>query len=112
MTEQAATDRMSDRYAALATKSANEAQAAANRADMAVGGEEPRDAKRARREAKEWAETCLKDAMRAHGAYAAETGRFEATHDGAEAAQRKAEKSRDHAAQVYREMKGGGKDAD
>jgi hypothetical protein len=112
MTEPVANDRMSDRYASLASKSANEAQAAANRADLAVGGEEPRDAKRARREAKEWAETCLKDAMRAHGAFAAETGRFEATHEGAEAALRKAEAARDHAAQVYREMKGGTRDAD
>ncbi|MNS44821.1 hypothetical protein D3C72_772720 [compost metagenome] len=50
--------------------------------------------------------------MRAHGALAAETGRFEATHEGAEAALRKAEAARDHAAQVYREMKGGTRDAD
>lgn len=99
--------RMSDRFAALAEKSAIQAEAAVTRADLAAGAEEPRDAKRARREAKEWALTATLDAMRAHGALAAETGQLEAVHAGAEAAMRRAEKARDQAAEIYRKLKSG-----
>jgi hypothetical protein len=105
-------ERMSDRYATLAAKSANDAIAAANRCQMGADSEEPRDAKRARREAKEWAEQCTLDAARAHGALAAETGQFEAQHARAAEAQKTAEQARDRAAQIYRELKGGSSDND
>jgi hypothetical protein len=102
--------RMSDRYAAMAAKSAGEAQAAVNRAELAAGAEEPRDAKRARREAKEWAEQATRDAMRAHGALSAELGQFEAIHQGADEAMKRAIACRDQAADIYRDLKKG--DAD
>lgn len=101
---------MSDRFAALAEKSAAQAEAAANRAELGAGADEPRDVKRARREAKEWALQATFDAMRAHGALAAETDRLEATHAGAEAAMRRAEAARDQAADIYRKLKSGAYD--
>lgn len=104
--------RISDRYAALAAKSAAEAEAAANRAQLGADNEEARDAKRGRREAKEWAEQATMDAMRAHGALAAETNQFDAKHAAAAEAQRRAEAARDRAVQIYRTLKGGGGDSD
>jgi hypothetical protein len=100
-------DRMSDRYAAMAAKSAGEARGAVGRAEMAYGAEEPRDAKRARREAKEWAEQATLDAMRAHGALSAEINQFEAVHPKAEEAMRAANAARDEAAEIYRKLKSG-----
>jgi hypothetical protein len=103
-------DKMSDRYAEMAWKSAVEAEAAYRRAQMACDAEDPRPAKRARREAAEWADTATRDAMRAHGAYSAETGEFDAKHARADEAMSKANKARDMAVEAYRQMKAGGGD--
>ena len=102
------TGRMSDRYASMAAKSASKAEAAARRCEFAADAEEPRDAKRARREAKDWCEQATLDAMRAHGAYSAETGQFDAKHAGADEAHRLSVTARDAAITAYRKMKGGG----
>jgi hypothetical protein len=99
--------RMSDRYAALAAKSAAEAEAAARRAGAAAELEDARATKGARREAKDWCEQATLDAMRAHGALAAETGQFEATHDKATGAASQAALARDRAAEFYRKLKSG-----
>ena len=107
MSELNAAERMSDRYATMAAKSAAEARAAVGRAEMAAGAEEPRDAKRARREAKEWAEQATLDAMRAHGALSAEIGQFEAVHKQADEAMRQAIAARDQAADIYRKLRSG-----
>ena len=101
------TERMSDRYAALAEKSAANAEAAAQRAELEANADEPRGAKRARREAKEWAEQATLDAMRAHGALSAEINQFETKHDRAEEAVRRANAARDRAVQIYRDLKAG-----
>ena len=101
------TERISDRYAAMAAKSAGEAEKAVGSAELAANADDPRGAKSARREAKEWCETCTLDAMRAHGALAAETGRFEAQHPRAEEAQKRAIAARDRAADIYRKLKSG-----
>lgn len=99
-------EKMSSRYAALASQSASKAEAAARRAEMAASSEEPRDAKSARREAKEWCEQATLDAMRAHGALAAESGQFEAKQGRADEAVRRAVVARDLAISIYRQMKG------
>lgn len=101
---------MSARYAAMAAKSAAQADAAARRGATAVGGEDARAAKRARREAAEWCEQATMDAMRAHGALSAESGVFQAVHGAADEAHKRAIKARDDAAQTYREFKTGGGD--
>jgi hypothetical protein len=99
---------ISTRYAAMAAKSAAQADAAARRARTAIGEEDARAAKRARREASEWADTTTLDAMRAHGALAAESGRFDAVHSEADEAMKRAVKAREDAAQAYREFKSEG----
>lgn len=107
MTDTHDSERMSDRYAALAEKSAAKAETAVNRTRMAANADEPRDAKRGRKEAAEWHLHTLMDAMRAHGALSAETNVFEATHSGAEAAVKRAEAAKDQAADIYRKLKAG-----
>jgi hypothetical protein len=99
---------ISARYAAMAAKSAAQADAAARRGQVAINGEDARAAKRARREASEWCEQATRDAMRAHGALAAESGRFEVIHGAADEAMKRAEAARDEAARIYREYKAGG----
>jgi hypothetical protein len=101
---------ISARYAAMASKSASEAEAAARRGVVAVNGEEGRAAKKARREASDWCDTATLDAMRAHGALAAESGIFEAVHAGADEAAKRAAKARDDAAETYRSYKSDGGD--
>jgi hypothetical protein len=98
----------SARYAAMAAKSAAQADTAARRVNTAIGEEDPRAAKRARREAAEWCDTTTLDAMRAHGALAAESGVFDAVHGEADAAVKRATKAREDAAQAYRQFKAEG----
>ncbi|MDB5102041.1 MAG: hypothetical protein JWM80_6462 [Cyanobacteria bacterium RYN_339] len=99
---------ISARYAAMASKSAGQAEIALRRVHTATGEEDPRAAKRARREAAEWCDTAKLDAMRAHGALAAESGVFDAVHGAADEAVKRATAARDGAAAAYREMKAEG----
>lgn len=99
---------MSQRYAELAAKSASQAEAATRRALAAANAEDARATKRARREAEQWCEQATFDAMRAHGALAAESGVFECRHGAAEEAGERAARARDEAAAIYRRLKSGG----